>query len=90
MINDKVSALSQTRPTMMKTTRTIYRPMGDMVCMKGGGKPLERGTTRACWRSRLGDYAWCEGTAGYCGLPLTTVLRTWKSLVRCYSMGYTK
>ena len=36
MINDKVSTLLRTRPTMMKTTRTIYRPMGDMVCMKRG------------------------------------------------------
>src|SRR5258708_32685813 len=38
------------RLTIILITRATYRPMGDMVCMKGGAKPLERGRV-GVWRS---------------------------------------
>ena len=41
-INDEAGSGGWTL-TRMRTTRTAYRPRGDMVCMEGEGKELERG-----------------------------------------------
>jgi len=60
---------------MIKTTRTIYRPTGDMACVKGEGSLYlsGRGTTGVYIGATV---AWCFNC------PLTTVLRTRQMLLK--------